>query len=111
MAPQMFPFNHFSSQPMGFYHNQSQLTPRPDMDLDPFELVKETQFFSQPQQQTDFQTQPRHLLDESSDSSDEAPVAYLVQAFFQEPEVEQHAQKRKNGGLKVEGGWMMKKGH
>jgi hypothetical protein len=38
-ALQMFPFNPFSSQPMRFFHNQYQPTPRPNVDVDPFETV------------------------------------------------------------------------
>ena len=82
------------------------------MDLDPFETVQETQFFSQPQPQTNFQSQPRCLLDESSDSFDEGPVEDPVQKSFQEPEVEPHAQKKKEKGeLPIEDGRMMKKEH
>ncbi|CAI9285527.1 unnamed protein product [Lactuca saligna] len=74
MAPQMHQFNLYASQPIHFYQNQSQTIPRPNLDLDPFETVQETQFFSQAQPQSNFQCQPHRLLNESTDSSDEGPV-------------------------------------
>lgn len=82
---------------MRFYHNQSQPTLRPNVDFDQFKTVQEIQFFSQPQPQTNFQSQPCRLLDEAIDSSDEGLVEDPVQESFQEPEVEPQAQKKGKG--------------
>ncbi|CAI9300231.1 unnamed protein product [Lactuca saligna] len=72
-----------------------------NVDLDPFETVQETQFFSQLQPY--FQSQPRRLLDESTDSFDKGYVEDLIQELYQELEVEPQAQKNGKGRARCTG--------